>query len=89
MSFTAGALAVVQLNAPNDTRGRVLALVSMIGIGSRSFGGLIMGVVIDVINARIAIAIGALVALIVGAWMLTLSRFEATGEEQSAVHKTP
>jgi len=89
MSFTAGALAVVQLNAPNGTRGRVLALVSMIGIGSRSIGGLIMGVVIDVINARIAIAIGALVALIVGAWMLTLSRFEATGEEQSAVHKTP
>ena len=35
MAFMTGAITVVQLNAPPEQRGRVLALVSMIGVGSR------------------------------------------------------
>lgn len=89
MSFTAGSVAVVQLNAPVETRGRVLALVSMIGIGSRSIGGLIMGVVIDVVNARLAILLGAVVALIVGMWALVVTRPEATDSGSRSVGSLP
>lgn len=74
MAFMGGVVTVVQLNAPAATRGRVLALVSMVGIGSRAVGGPVLGVVIDAINARASLFLGAAVSGIVGVWMLLATR---------------
>ena len=74
MAFMGGVVTVVQLNAPAATRGRVLALVSMVGIGSRAVGGPILGVIIDAINARASLFLGAAVSGIVGVWMLLATR---------------
>lgn len=70
MAFMGGVVTVVQLNAPAATRGRVLALVSMVGIGSRAVGGPILGVIIDTINARASLFLGAAVSGVVGVWLL-------------------
>lgn len=80
MAFMGGVVTVVQLNAPAETRGRVLALVSMVGIGSRAVGGPILGVIIDAINARASLFLGAAVSGIVGAWMLLSTRRPAASE---------
>lgn len=74
MAFMGGVVTVVQLNAPAATRGRVLALVSMVGIGSRAVGGPILGVIVDAINARASLFLGAAVAGVVGVWMLLATR---------------
>lgn len=74
MAFMGGVVTVVQLRAPAATRGRVLALVSMVGIGSRAVGGPILGVIIDAINARASLFLGAAVSGIVGVWMLLSTR---------------
>jgi len=70
MIFMGAVVTIVQLNAPAATRGRVLALVSMIGIGSRAVGGPILGAVIDAVNARASLYLGAAVSGIVGVWLL-------------------
>ena len=80
MAFMGGVVTVVQLNAPAETRGRVLALVSMVGIGSRAVGGPILGVIIDAINARASLFLGAAVSGIVGVWMLLSTRRPAASE---------
>lgn len=74
MAFMGAVVTVVQLNAPTATRGRVLALVSMVGIGSRAVGGPILGTIIDAINARASLFLGAAVSAIVGAWLLLSTR---------------
>ena len=84
MAFMGGVVTVVQLNAPAATRGRVLALVSMVGIGSRAIGGPILGVIIDAINARASLFVGAAVSGVVGAWMLISARRSAAGEATAA-----
>lgn len=66
MALTAGAIAAVQLGAPSATRGRVLALISMIGIGSRALGGLLIGWIVDTFDARFAVGFGTMVALLGG-----------------------
>ena len=79
MAFMGGVVTVVQLNAPAATRGRVLALVSMVGIGSRAVGGPILGVIIDAINARASLFLGAAVSGLVGVWMLLSTRRASPG----------
>ena len=70
MAFMAAVITIVHFNAPDETRGRVLALVSMIGVGSRAIGGLILGTVVDLFDARAAIGLGAAVSALAGAWIL-------------------
>jgi len=72
MAFITGAITAVQLSAPQATRGRVLALISMIGVGSRALGGLLIGWIVDVFDARLAVGLGSMVALLGG----TLSLLE-------------
>lgn len=74
MAFMGGVVTVVQLNAPAATRGRVLALVSMVGIGSRAVGGPILGVIVDAVNARASLFLGAAVSGVVGVWLLLATR---------------
>lgn len=45
LSFNTMAQALVQINAPADSRGRVVGLFNMAGLGMRAFSGLTVGVV--------------------------------------------
>lgn len=74
MAFMTGAITAVQLNAPPERRGRVLALVSMVGIGSRAVGGLFLGAVSDLFDPRTAVGFGAAVSVLVFVWAFTSSR---------------
>ena len=74
MAVITGAMTVIQLNAPTDIRGRVLALFSMTAIGSKALGGLLTGWIVDVSNPRAAIALGAAVAVVVGGWGYLVQR---------------
>ena len=85
MAFMGAVVTVVQLNAPAATRGRVLALVSMVGIGSRAVGGPILGVIVDAINARASLYLGAAVSGIVGVWLLLSTKRRPATDEAIAL----
>lgn len=61
-----GANTVVQLAAEPAMRGRVLALYSVVMLGSTPIGGPIMGAVAEHLGARVAIAVGGVAALVTG-----------------------
>ena len=63
IAFLTTATAIVQLRADPVMRGRVLALQSMVFIGSTPIGGPILGAICDAFGARAGIAIGAAGAL--------------------------
>jgi MFS family permease len=65
-----GSNAVVQLSAAPAMRGRVLALLAVVFLGSTPIGGPIAGVVSETLGARWALAMGALTCLV--AAVLTL-----------------
>ncbi|MFS8481770.1 MAG: MFS transporter [Acidimicrobiia bacterium] len=70
IGLVSGANAVVQLRAAPAMRGRVLALLSVVFLGSTPIGGPIVGWVAEVTNPRAAVALGGAGALAVLAWAL-------------------
>jgi MFS family permease len=63
-----GSSAAVQLTADPSMRGRVLALLAMLFIGSTPIGSPIIGWVADVSNPRMAIAIGGVATALATLW---------------------
>jgi len=75
LSFNSMAQALVQLNAPNDIRGRVIGVYSMASMGSRTFSGVSVGLVGGLIGVHRSLALSALLLLAVLAVVLrTLAR---------------
>jgi MFS family permease len=72
-----GANAVVQLRAAPPMRGRVLALLSVVFLGSMPIGSPIIGWVSELANPRVAIALGGVATALVVAW--TAHRLHALG----------
>jgi MFS family permease len=70
IAFLTTGSAIVQVRAHPEMRGRVLALQSIVMIGSTPIGGPILGYVCDKFGARAGLAIGAAAALGAGAWGL-------------------
>src|SRR5690606_5981316 len=70
IGLVSGANAVVQLRAAPAMRGRVLALLSVVFLGSTPIGGPIVGWVAEATNPRAAVALGGAGALAVLAWAL-------------------
>lgn len=72
LTLITSANSVVQLSTPPELRGRVMAIYSMIFLGSTPIGAPIVGWVGEVFGARWSLGIGAItciiVGLIVGAW---------------------
>jgi MFS family permease len=60
-SFTIGAQARLQLNTDDQMSGRVMALFSVLFLGSRPIGGLLGGWIMDASGVRAAFATGAVV----------------------------
>jgi hypothetical protein len=56
LSFSSMAQALVQLNAPNESRGRVLGLYGMAALGLRTFSGLTVGLVGSITSIHVSLA---------------------------------
>jgi Transmembrane secretion effector len=74
LAFNAMAQTLVQLNAPDEIRGRVLGLFNMASLGSRAFSGISVGLVGGVIGIHWSLAASALVVLVVTFRLIGLSR---------------
>ncbi|MFN2645476.1 MAG: MFS transporter [Burkholderiales bacterium] len=70
LSFYAMAQALVQMNAPEAMRGRVIGLFSMSALGLRSFSGVTVGLVGSLIGIHLSLALAA--ALLLAFILLTL-----------------
>ena len=80
-----GSSAAVQLTADPSMRGRVLALLAMLFLGSTPIGSPIIGWVSDVTNPRVGIAIGGVATAIATAW--TARRIRARNAEAATAER--
>lgn len=71
LSFNSMAQTLVQLNAPNQIRGRVIGVFLMSSLGMRTFSGITVGVIGSIIGVHYSIALsaGVLFVLISGLLM--------------------
>jgi MFS family permease len=69
LSFNTMAQALVQLNAPNEIRGRVVGLYNMSGLGMRAFSGITVGLMGAAIGIHWSLGASA-AALLVGLFLL-------------------
>jgi MFS family permease len=76
-SFTATTNSLLQLAAPSAMRGRVMALWSVVYLGSTALGGPIVGWVSEHAGPRAGLALGALAAFATGACLLMVAPGEA------------
>jgi MFS family permease len=74
LSFSSMTQALVQLNAPDTIRGRVLGLFSMSALGLRAFSGVTVGLLGSVTNIHASLAVSALAFVTVASVLLLRSR---------------
>lgn len=77
IAFMTSSTAIVQTEADPSMRGRVLALQSIVFLGSTPIGGPIVGWVAEHAGARVALLLGAVACLAAGAWGLHVARHGA------------
>jgi MFS family permease len=86
ISFTATTNSLLQLAAPTAMRGRVMALWSVVYLGTTTVGGPIVGLVSEQAGPRAGLALGALATLATGAGLLLVAvRQERAGELSAAI----
>jgi MFS family permease len=85
VGIISGGNALVQLRAVPAMRGRVLALLSVVFLGSTPIGSPIIGFVAEQLGARAALALGGVATALVVAWTAQQVREQATGEADAAV----
>src|ERR1700723_2752651 len=72
LSFNAMAQSLVQLNAPLDSRGRVIGLFNMSSLGLRAFSGVSGGLLGSLIGVHWSLALSALATLAIASGLLAL-----------------
>ncbi len=77
LSFSSMTQAIVQLNAPDTIRGRVLGLFSMSAMGLRAFSGVTVGLLGSVTNTHASLALSALAFVTVAGLLLLRQRQQA------------
>jgi MFS family permease len=75
-----GATTVVQLRAAPPMRGRVLALLTVVFLGSTPIGSPIIGAVAELTDVRVALALGGLATGVATAWTARQMRVRARPE---------
>ena len=65
---------LVQLNAPNEMRGRVMSVYMVAFRGGMPLGSLVTGVVVDQAGAPLALAVNGALLTAVAAWFLVRRR---------------
>ena len=90
VSFSAGTNSAVQLTAAPEMRGRVMALYSIVFIGSTPIGAPIVGWLAQTLDPRAGLALGGLAALLTGlaAWGV-LTTAPRRAEARTAGATTP
>ena len=83
LSFSSMSQALVQLNAPDTIRGRVLGLFTMSASGLRTFSGVTVGLLGSVTNPHISLAGSALAFVLVAGLLLLRQR------QQGARNRAP
>jgi MFS family permease len=78
LSFSSMVQTIVQLNAPNEIRGRVLGLFNMASLGLRAFSGVCVGIVGSKISIHYSLAIATSCFVAVIASRLLRSRPDIT-----------
>jgi MFS family permease len=70
LSFSSMAQTIVQLNAPDQIRGRVLGLFNMSALGLRAFSGITVGLVGAVLTIHVSLALScvAFIAVMSAVW---------------------
>lgn len=68
IAFMTTSTAIVQMRAAPEFRGRVLALQSVVFLGSTPIGGPIVGWVADTFGARAGVLLGGVACLVAAAW---------------------
>ena len=79
MTFMTTATAIVQLRADPQMRGRVLALQSMVFLGSTPIGAPILGAICDEWGPRAGVLVGAVAAFAAAAWGTVAVRARTQG----------
>ena len=79
IAFMTSSTAIVQTESEPSMRGRVLALQSIVFLGSTPIGGPIVGWVTEHMGARVGLGLGALACLAAGIWGAAVARSEKTG----------
>jgi hypothetical protein len=74
LSFNAMAQTLVQLNAPDAIRGRVLGLFNMASLGSRAFSGVTVGLMGGLIGIHWSLAASALAVLVITVGLIAVFR---------------
>jgi len=74
IAFMTASTAIVQIRSDPQMRGRILALQSMVFLGSTPIGGPIIGWICDTFGARYGLLVGAVGALGAGLWGLRMAR---------------
>lgn len=83
--LVSGSNAVVQLRADSLMRGRVLALFSMVFLGSKPLGGPLVGWVSEAMGPRVGVAVGGIGVALATAWVLHRVRQSKPAEQSSAL----
>ncbi len=68
VAFMTSSTALVQTRADADMRGRVLALQSMVFLGSTPIGGPLLGAVCELFGARVGLSVGGIGTLVAAAF---------------------
>ena len=74
LSFSSMNQTLVQLNAPDVARGRVLGLYNMAGSGLRTFSGVTVGLLGSAIGVHASLALAACAVMLLGALQLARLR---------------
>src|SRR3954462_5565124 len=74
ISFMTSTTAIVQVHADPRMHGRVLALQTVLLVGSTPIGGPILGAIADAWGARAPLVIGGIAALLAAAWGFWMDR---------------
>jgi MFS family permease len=81
IAMAATANTTIQLNVPDELRGRVLSIYTTVFVGSTPLGGLLMGALASSLGVALALALGGIACVAVGAagavWLARIRAREA------------
>jgi MFS family permease len=80
----------VQLNSPDQLRGRVIAVLGMVGAASGAIGGPLLGLLCDTVGPRLTLEIaGVLTVLATLVAAVVLARLSGVGPREAAAVALP
>ena len=74
IAFMTSSTAIVQLRADPGMRGRVLALQTIVFLGSTPIGGPVLGVICEAFGARFGLVVGGAACFVAAAWGLRAAK---------------